>query len=125
MLRGQLDRMTQTALAGKDNQLNQAAQDRDSRLQLQRLELDNAKHQEKIFRMQDQMQQVYQTLGKVTGSGDPLSSNNGLLTAFNSKDSTANYLEHAGSSQKTSQASSSGFDEQLAMRAEEIVLIVE
>ena len=98
MLRGQLDRMTQTALAGKDNQLNQAAQDRDSRLQLQRLELDYAKHQEKIFRMQDQMQQVYQTLGKVTGSGDPLSSNNGLLTAFNSKDSTANYLEHAGSS---------------------------
>ena len=67
--------------------------------------------------MQDVMQQVFNTLGKVTG-GDQM--NNGLLGSESA--STDNNNEVVSPSQEDQ----NGFDEQrLAQRAEEIVLIVE
>ena len=67
--------------------------------------------------MQDVMQQVFNTLGKVTG-GDQI--NNGLLGSDSA--STENNAEAIAPSLEEQ----NGFDEQrLAQRAEEIVLIVE
>ena len=56
--------------------------------------------------MQEQMQQVFHTLGKVTGEEDEV----------HDGDST---------SKMTANSHMTGYDEKLAQRAEEIVLIVE
>lgn len=75
-------------------------------------EIENSKLQEKIFQMQDLMQQVYQTLGKVTGDKNALQDSSQQFAVDNqSKASTYN--------------NEGGFDDLLAQRAEEIVLIVE
>ena len=45
--------MTGHALAGKDSEISLVTNDRDTRMQLQKSELENAKLQEKVFQMQE------------------------------------------------------------------------